>query len=130
MFIYPAASPFHCPLAEQGFFPNYIFLRQPTLLSMKTNARFNLAHWQVHETEEDCDLIIRSTSGYVFYCQIRPTQFIRSPVIKKQYLKCLQILRSGAVEIDGFYDEDAYDWLFQSFEPLITQLVPSSDLYI
>ncbi|KAJ4220652.1 hypothetical protein NW760_011819, partial [Fusarium oxysporum] len=57
--------------------------------------RHDLAYWQVHDTEDDCDLIIRSNSGHVFYCHICPSQFIRSPTITEQYFKCLELLRTG-----------------------------------
>ncbi|KAH7231400.1 uncharacterized protein BKA55DRAFT_582690 [Fusarium redolens] len=95
---------------------------------MKSNANFDFTRWEVHETETDCNLIFRSTLGQVFYCHINPDKFIDSPTVLGQYLKCLQILRTGEQEIDDFYDEDAYDWLSQSFAPLITQLVQSSGM--
>ncbi|KAK2668010.1 hypothetical protein RAB80_017201 [Fusarium oxysporum f. sp. vasinfectum] len=95
---------------------------------MKSNANFDFTRWEVHDTETDCNLIFRSTLGQVFYCHINPDKFIDSPTILGQYLKCLQILRTGEQEIDGFYDEDAYEWLTQSFAPLITQLVQSSGM--
>ncbi|KAF5561840.1 serine threonine kinase [Fusarium phyllophilum] len=89
---------------------------------------YDIALWQVHDTENDCDLIIRSNSGYVFYCHICPSQFIRSPSVAAQYFKCLQLLRSGEVEIDDFYEDDAFEWLLGCFEPLITNLALYSDL--
>ncbi|KAH7199193.1 hypothetical protein BKA60DRAFT_583138 [Fusarium oxysporum] len=95
---------------------------------MKSNANFDFTRWEVHDTETDCNLIFRSTLGQVFYCHINPDKFIDSPTVLGQYLKCLQILRTGEQEIDGFYDEDAYEWLTQSFAPLITQLVQSSGM--
>ncbi|RFN50461.1 serine threonine protein kinase [Fusarium flagelliforme] len=90
---------------------------------MASDANFDLAQWQVHETETDCALVFRSTSGQVFYCHIWPENFVQSPTVEEQYYKCLEILRTGEVEIDGFYEEDAYDWLFQCFKPLIDELV-------
>ncbi|KAF5016671.1 hypothetical protein F66182_11575 [Fusarium sp. NRRL 66182] len=93
---------------------------------MTSKTVFDLTHWQVHETEIDCALVFRSTSGQVFYCHILPTKFVQSPAVEETYFKCLEILRTGEVEIDDFYEEDAHDWLFQSFEPLITQLVQCS----
>lgn len=95
---------------------------------MPSDANFDLAQWQVHETETDCALVLRSTSGQVFYCHIWPENFVQSPAVEKQYYKCLEILRTGEVEIDGFYEEDAYDWLFQSFKPLIAELVKMSGI--
>lgn len=92
--------------------------------------RHDLAYWQVHDIEDDCDLIIRSNSGYVFYCHICPSQFIRSPAITEQYFKCLELLRSGEVEIDDFYEEDAHEWLLNCFETLIARLAPSSELQV
>ncbi|KAF9760870.1 hypothetical protein IL306_004079 [Fusarium sp. DS 682] len=88
----------------------------------------DLALWQVHQTEEDCDLIIRSNYGYVFYCHIDPCHFIRSPSITETYFKCVEILRSGEVEVDDFYEEDVFEWLQNCFEPLIVKLAPSSEL--
>lgn len=85
----------------------------------------DLVLWQVHETEDDCDLIIRTNNGFAFYCQISPASFQNSPKLLKQYFLCLDLLRSGEEEIDDFYMEDACDWLSKLFEPLIGQLAPS-----
>ncbi|KAK6829349.1 hypothetical protein PG989_005836 [Apiospora arundinis] len=90
------------------------------------NLHYDIALWQVHDTEDDCDLIIRTDNGRAFYCQISPSRFQRSPKILEQYLKCVNILRSGEEEIDQFYEEDAYEWLTKPFEPLITKLSPST----
>ncbi|KAF5701582.1 pre-mRNA-splicing factor rse-1 [Fusarium globosum] len=57
-------------------------------------------------------------------------QFIQSPFVAAQYFKCLQLLRSGEVELDDFYEEDAFEWLLGCFEPLITNLASSSDLEV
>ncbi|KAG5812756.1 hypothetical protein H9Q74_004117 [Fusarium xylarioides] len=64
--------------------------------------RYDLAYWQVHDIEDDCDLIIRSNSGYIFYYHIY------------------------TIEIDDFY-EDAHAWLLSCFEPLIARLAQSSE---
>ncbi|CVK84967.1 uncharacterized protein FMAN_16029 [Fusarium mangiferae] len=101
-----------------------------TELEMKKVWRCDIALWQVHHTENDCDLIIRSNSGLVFYCHICPSQFIRSPSVEAQYFKCLQLLRSGEVELDDFYEEDAFEWLLGCFMPFITNLASSSGLEI
>ncbi|KAF5707947.1 serine threonine kinase [Fusarium mundagurra] len=95
---------------------------------MNKTWRYDIARWQVHDTEDDCDLIIRSNSGHVFYCHICPSQFIRSPSVTAQHFKCLQLLRSGEVEIDDFYEDDAFEWLLGCFEPLITNRLSSSEL--
>ena len=87
---------------------------------------YDLVLWQVHKTENDCDIIIRTNNGRAFYCHICPSQFRRSPRATKQYFQCLDLLRSGEEEKDGFYMEDACDWLSKPFEPLIGQLAPSS----
>jgi hypothetical protein len=42
----------------------------------------------------------------------------------------LELLRSGEVEIDEFYEDDAFEWLLGCFESLITSLVSSTDLDI
>ncbi|KAF5543007.1 serine threonine kinase [Fusarium mexicanum] len=99
-----------------------------TGLEIDKGWRCDIALWQVHDTENDCDLVIRSNSGYVFYCHICPSQFVQSPSVASQYFKCLQLLRTGEVEIDDFYEEDAFEWLLGCFEPLITNLASSSDL--
>jgi hypothetical protein len=91
-----------------------------------TTPHFDLAVWQVHEVENDCELIIRTNNGRVFYCQVSPSRFHRSPAITTQYFRCLDLLRSGEEEIDDFYMEDAYHWLSKLFKPLITQLAPAS----
>ncbi|KAF4775119.1 hypothetical protein HER10_EVM0006706 [Colletotrichum scovillei] len=95
---------------------------------MKNLLRYDVALWQIHETEDDCDLIIRTNNGRAFYCTISPSQFHRSPRITEQYFKCLELLRSGEDEQDDFYVEDACDWLSRMFEPLITQLAPPSSV--
>ncbi|PNP76459.1 hypothetical protein FNYG_10197 [Fusarium nygamai] len=97
---------------------------------MNKGWRYDIALWQVHESENDCDLIIRSNSGHVFYSHICPSQFVQSPAVTAQYLKCLQLLRAGEVEIDDFYEDDAFEWLLNCFEPLITNLASSTDLDI
>ena len=74
-----------------------------------TQPHHDVALWQVHRTEEDCDLIIRTNNGFAFYCQISPAPFQRSPELLKQYFVCLDLLRSGEEEIDDFYVEDACD---------------------
>ncbi|KAF5254509.1 hypothetical protein FANTH_767 [Fusarium anthophilum] len=99
-----------------------------TPLEIDKGWRYDIALWQVHDTENDCDLVIRSNSGHVFYCHICPSQFIRSPSVASQYFKCLLLLRTGEVEIDDFYEEDAFEWLLGCFELLITNLTSSSDL--
>ncbi|KAK2012403.1 hypothetical protein LZ32DRAFT_691934 [Colletotrichum eremochloae] len=93
---------------------------------METLPHYDVAFWQVHETEEDCDLIIRTNNGRAFYCTISPSRFCRSPKLTEQYFKCLDLLRSGEQEKDDFYEEDACDWLLKLFEPLVAQLAPSS----
>ncbi|KAK1579628.1 uncharacterized protein LY79DRAFT_592789 [Colletotrichum navitas] len=88
--------------------------------------RCDIAQWQVHETEDDCDLIVRTNNGRALYCTISPSHFHRSPKLTGQYFKCLHLLRSGEEEQDGFYMEDAYNWLLKLFEPLVAQLAPLS----
>lgn len=90
--------------------------------------RYDIAVSQVQETEEDCELIVRTNTAKVFYCSILPSNFVRSPQVTTQYLKCLEILRSGDEEIDDFYLEDAYGWLLQAFAPLVLQLAPEPPL--
>ncbi|KAF5633814.1 serine threonine kinase [Fusarium tjaetaba] len=97
---------------------------------MNKGRCYDIALWQVHDTENDCDLIIRSNSGHVFYCHICPHQFAQSLGVTVQYFKCLQLLRSGEVQINDFYEEDAFEWLLGCFEPLITNLASSTDLDI
>ncbi|GKT51804.1 ribosomal protein S6 kinase beta [Colletotrichum spaethianum] len=93
---------------------------------MENLPLYDIARWQVHETEDDCDLIIRTNNGRAFYCTVSPSHFHRSPKLTDQYFKCLHLLRSGEEEQDDFYIEDAYNWLSKPFEPLIAQLSPSS----
>ncbi|KDN65756.1 hypothetical protein CSUB01_07537 [Colletotrichum sublineola] len=93
---------------------------------MENLPLYDIARWQVHETEDDCDLVIRTSNGRAFYCTISPSQFHRSPKLTDQYFKCLHLLRSGGEEQDDFYIEDACDWLSKLFEPLLAQLAPSS----
>lgn len=92
---------------------------------MEKPPHYDIALWQVHKTEDDCDLIIRTTNGQAFYCTISPPHFDRSPKLTEQYHKCLGVLRSGDEEQDDFYVEDACEWLLKLFGPLIAQLAPS-----
>ncbi|KAJ3541495.1 hypothetical protein NM208_g4584 [Fusarium decemcellulare] len=94
---------------------------------MIEGARYDIDFWQVHETEQDCTVAIRSTCGQIFYCYICPSQFLQSPTVAKQYFKCLELFRSGEEEIDDFDEQDAYDWLLAAFEPVILPLTASSD---
>ncbi|KZL72953.1 protein kinase-like domain-containing protein [Colletotrichum tofieldiae] len=87
---------------------------------------YDITRWQVHETEDDCNLVIRTNNGRAFYCTISPSHFHRSPKLTDQYFKCLHLLRSGEEEQDDFYIEGAYDWLSKLFEPLVAQLATSS----
>ncbi|KAK2020571.1 hypothetical protein LX32DRAFT_678214 [Colletotrichum zoysiae] len=80
---------------------------------MEKSKHYDVALWQVHETEEDCELIIRTNNGYAFYCRIFPQHLQQSPGTTKYYFKCLNLLRSGEEQQDDFY-------------PLIAQLLLST----
>lgn len=44
----------------------------------------------------------------------------------KQYFNCQAVLRDGNLAVDaedGFYEEDAFEWLINAFKPLITELL-------
>lgn len=90
---------------------------------------YDVALWETHETENDCTLVIRTDNGRIFYCEISPKQFHQSPLAKKQYFKCLNLLRSGE-EVDendeDFYLEDACDWLSKPFKPVVERLSPGT----
>ncbi|KAK4072795.1 hypothetical protein Purlil1_13273 [Purpureocillium lilacinum] len=86
---------------------------------MARPPRYDIAVWQVHDTEDDCEFVIRTNNGRAFYCTILPSEFQQSPHVTQQYFKCLDLLRSGQEEIDDFYIEDAVEWLSRSFEPLV-----------
>ncbi|KAK2591304.1 hypothetical protein QQS21_011022 [Conoideocrella luteorostrata] len=93
---------------------------------MDNAQKYDVSLWEIHETEDDCTLVIRTDNGRVFYCQISPTNFHRSPQLKEQYFKCLSLLRSREEpdEEGDFYLEDACDWLSRPFHLLITRLAP------
>ncbi|GJC90043.1 cAMP-dependent protein kinase type 1 [Colletotrichum liriopes] len=93
---------------------------------MEKLPHYDVALWQIHETEDDCDLIIRTNNGQAFYCTVSPSHFYQSPKLTNQYFKCLDLLRSGEEEQDDFYVEDACNWLSKLFEPLIARLSLSS----
>ncbi|KAK2052522.1 hypothetical protein LY76DRAFT_598546 [Colletotrichum caudatum] len=93
---------------------------------MENVPHFEVPLWQVHETEDDCNLNTRTNNGRAFYCAISPSHFRQSPRITEHYFKCLESLQSGEEEQDDFYVEDACDWLSKLFEPLVAQLAPSS----
>lgn len=99
---------------------------EATTLDMAKAPHYDVALWQVHETEDDCDIIIRTNNGGAFYCNISPSRFHRSPRVTEQYFNCLDLLRSGEEEKDDFYMEDACDWLSKPFQPLIAQLAPGT----
>ncbi|KAI1289041.1 hypothetical protein F5Y03DRAFT_378555 [Xylaria venustula] len=42
---------------------------------MENQSHIDLTLWQVHETQEDRDLIFRTTNGRVFYCHINRSHF-------------------------------------------------------
>ncbi|KAI1752088.1 hypothetical protein F4782DRAFT_501924 [Xylaria castorea] len=93
---------------------------------MEKESHFDIALYQTHETENDCDLIFRTNNGRVFYCHLCPSQFIRSPKITEQYFKCINLFRSGEEYIDDFFLDDAWEWLSAVFEPLIHKFAPST----
>ncbi|KJZ70587.1 hypothetical protein HIM_10016 [Hirsutella minnesotensis 3608] len=93
---------------------------------MEKSRNYDVALWLTHEIEDDCSLIIRTNHGQAFYCEISPSQFLRSPKILEQYFKCLNLLRSGEEEMGDYYLDDACEWLAKAFEPLIVQLAPPS----
>ncbi|UNI15533.1 hypothetical protein JDV02_002059 [Purpureocillium takamizusanense] len=83
--------------------------------------QYDLTVWQIHETEDDCDFVIRTNNGRAFYCTILPSDFHESPQVTQQYFRCLHLLRSGEEEIDDFYMDDALEWLADAFRPLVLQ---------
>ncbi|KAH9889754.1 hypothetical protein F4778DRAFT_390876 [Xylariomycetidae sp. FL2044] len=84
---------------------------------------YDLTMWETHVTEEDCQIIIRTSTGKAFYCSFIPANFHQSPRTTALYFKCLQLLRSGEEELDDdFYIDDVFEWFSKSFEPLIFQL--------
>ncbi|KAL7919974.1 hypothetical protein ACQKWADRAFT_299807 [Trichoderma austrokoningii] len=87
---------------------------------------YDVALWLTHVTDEDCDLIVRTNNGWLFDCNLHTRQFRKLPEMKHQYLTCLELLRSCEEEIDGFYLEDALDWLLRPFESFITQTAPAT----
>ncbi|KAJ6442405.1 hypothetical protein O9K51_05964 [Purpureocillium lavendulum] len=87
--------------------------------------RYDIAVWQIHDTEDDCEFVIRTNNGRAFYCTVLPSEFRQSPQVTEQYFKCLDLLRSGEEEIDDFYIEDALEWLSRAFEPLVLQRASS-----
>lgn len=91
---------------------------------MANQSHFDLVLWQVHETEEDCDLIFRTTNGRVFYCHLNPSHFLRSPQVTEQYFKCINLLRSGDEGKNDFYMADVFKWFSDSFITLINDLAP------
>lgn len=92
---------------------------------MDCSPHYDVALWETHTVEDDCTLVIRTSNGRAFYCQISPSEFHRSPLAKEQYLKCLDLLRSGE-EDEDFCIEDACDCLSKPFEPLIARLAPAA----
>ncbi|KAF9872728.1 hypothetical protein CkaCkLH20_09907 [Colletotrichum karsti] len=94
---------------------------------MENLLHYEVASWIVHETENDCTLIIRANNGRAFYCDIDPSRFVHSPKLTDKYLKCIEVLRSGdeCEEYDLYDDEEACDWLSKLFAPLINQLAPA-----
>ncbi|KAJ0165657.1 hypothetical protein CTA2_10474 [Colletotrichum tanaceti] len=92
---------------------------------MEKPPHYDIALWQIHKTEDDCDLIIRTTNGQTFCCTISPFHFDQSPKLTEQYHECLGLLRSKEKEQHGFYVEDACESMFKLFGPLIAQPAPS-----
>lgn len=90
------------------------------LSTMAGTPRYEVDWWQVHMTEEDCTIFVRSNNGFAFYCNTDPAQFIDSPRFKDQYIECLDIIRGGSGKEDGIYtSEEAVEWLMEPFRPLI-----------
>ncbi|KAK1589863.1 uncharacterized protein LY79DRAFT_516879 [Colletotrichum navitas] len=54
---------------------------------MKNLPFYDIARWQVHETEDDCDLIIQTNNRQAFYCTVFPSNFQRSLQLTDQWTK-------------------------------------------
>lgn len=104
--------------------------RPRLFLKMKNGAHYDIAVWQVHETEGNCELVIRTNNGIAF---LLPNSSLQLPPLLSHYgavLQCLNLLRSGEEEIDDFYEEDAHGWLSKSFKPLIMQVASSNSKHL
>jgi hypothetical protein len=93
--------------------------------NMNQHLCYDVAIWETHETEDECNFIIRTNDGRAFYCHISPNQFHQSPGLTEHYFKCLSLLRSGDEEQDDLYLEDVCAWLVGVFQPLVTSPAPS-----
>lgn len=66
-------------------------------------------------------------NGKVFYINISPTQFIKSPNMTEKYMSYLEVLKSGEEVIGDIYDTDVYEWVMAPFESLLVELAPPPD---
>ncbi|KAM0424928.1 hypothetical protein ACHAPT_009729 [Fusarium lateritium] len=87
----------------------------------------DMSSWSIHETENDGFFIFRATSGAIFLCTIDPSDFVDSPTVTGEYLKCLKALRFGDPDEDeaetSFYEDEAFEWLNKAFKPCIESLL-------
>ena len=88
---------------------------------MADPPKYDLDLWRVHDTENNCGIMIRTNNGTVFYCEFDPSDFVRSPSITEQYFKCINLLRSGKDELNNLYEDEVLAWLnvTNAFKPLI-----------
>ena len=63
---------------------------------MDDMSEFDDALWETRVVESDFNLVIRTDNVRTFYCEISPSQFLRSPLVKKVmvpcFYKCFNIL--------------------------------------
>ena len=95
-------------------------------MKLRQCSYHDVARREHRECKDDCQFTIRTNNGYVFYCQISPAQFLKSPQVTNQYFRCLEVLRFGDKGgLDDVSLQDAYEWLSGLLEPIIAQLTSS-----
>lgn len=75
-----------------------------------------------HQDEDQHDLALRVRhNGRLFFLMYHTEYFVRSPAIRAKYLEYLHEIREDEVNFD---DPDAFRWLLNPFEALISKLAP------
>jgi hypothetical protein len=91
---------------------------------MTNCPNFDMGETFVHVTDVDLDFTIRTNNGRILHYRLDPADFIRSPRFTKEYMQCINVIRSGEDECDDYCEEDAWEFLKKPFRPLIAQLAP------
>lgn len=83
---------------------------------------WDLVDFTYHPEYHDAQLVILC-KGQMFVIDMDPKYFLDSPDQKEKYLFWIQVVDEG--EVDGFVEEDFWDWAVAPLMPILEALPPS-----